>query len=138
MTKRIVAVGDVRTAYTRKPPDKGPVWARDGRPRHLHAAVLVDRAGGVPKKGSTRWLLDGGTGGMKTTTSLPSDTLLGIVDCARKLHLSENSVRRLSDSGRLPSVRTLGGHRLFRLSDVRAFRRMRRRRRASNKTKLAA
>jgi excisionase family DNA binding protein len=47
----------------------------------------------------------------------PND-LLTPSDAARVLGLSADSVRVLSDSGRLPSMRTIGGRRLFRRGDV--------------------
>jgi excisionase family DNA binding protein len=39
-------------------------------------------------------------------------------DAARVLGLSADSVRVLSDSGRLPAMRTVSGRRLFRRGDV--------------------
>jgi excisionase family DNA binding protein len=47
----------------------------------------------------------------------PND-LLTPSDAARVLGLSADSVRVLSDSGRLPSMRTVSGRRLFRRGDV--------------------
>jgi excisionase family DNA binding protein len=47
-----------------------------------------------------------------------SNDLLTPSDAARVLGLSADSVRVLSDSGRLPSMRTIGGRRLFRRGDV--------------------
>jgi len=47
----------------------------------------------------------------------PND-LLTPSDAARVLGLSADSVRVLSDTGRLPSMRTISGRRLFRRSDV--------------------
>ena len=46
------------------------------------------------------------------------DDLLTPSDAARVLGLSADSVRVLSDNGRLPSMRTVSGRRLFRRSDV--------------------
>ena len=46
------------------------------------------------------------------------DDLLTPSDAARVLGLSPDSVRVLSDSGRLPAMRTISGRRLFRRSDV--------------------
>jgi len=47
----------------------------------------------------------------------PND-LMTPSDAARVLGLSADSVRVLSDSGRLPAMRTVSGRRLFRRSDV--------------------
>jgi excisionase family DNA binding protein len=47
----------------------------------------------------------------------PND-LLTPSDAARVLGLSADSVRVLSDSGRLPAMRTISGRRLFRRMDV--------------------
>jgi excisionase family DNA binding protein len=47
----------------------------------------------------------------------PND-LLTPSDAARVLGLSPDSVRVLSDSGRLPAMRTVSGRRLFRRGDV--------------------
>jgi excisionase family DNA binding protein len=46
------------------------------------------------------------------------DDLMTPSDAARILGLSADSVRVLSDSGRLPAMRTVSGRRLFRRSDV--------------------
>jgi excisionase family DNA binding protein len=51
------------------------------------------------------------------TSSDPND-LLTPSDAARVLGLSPDSVRVLSDSGRLPALRTVSGRRLFRRGDV--------------------
>jgi excisionase family DNA binding protein len=47
----------------------------------------------------------------------PND-LLTPSDAARVLGLSPDSVRVLSDSGRLPAMRTVSGRRLFKRGDV--------------------
>jgi excisionase family DNA binding protein len=52
-----------------------------------------------------------------TQTIDPND-LLTPSDAARVLGLSADSVRVLSDTGRLPAMRTVSGRRLFRRSDV--------------------
>ena len=52
-----------------------------------------------------------------TNTPDPND-LLTPSDAARVLGLSADSVRVLSDSGRLPAMRTVSGRRLFRRFDV--------------------
>ncbi len=52
-----------------------------------------------------------------TTTTDPND-LMTPSDAARILGLSADSVRVLSDSGRLPAMRTVSGRRLFRREDV--------------------
>jgi len=54
---------------------------------------------------------------MNHTHTNPDD-LLTPSDAARVLGLSADSVRVLSDNGRLPSMRTVSGRRLFRRSDV--------------------
>src|SRR5215468_4594262 len=46
------------------------------------------------------------------------DDLMTPSDAARVLGLSADSVRVLSDSGRLPAMRTVSGRRLFRRGDV--------------------
>jgi excisionase family DNA binding protein len=46
------------------------------------------------------------------------DDLLTPSDAARVLGLSPDSVRVLSDNGRLPAMRTVSGRRLFRRGDV--------------------
>ena len=63
-----------------------------------------------------------------------SDPLLGITDAVRETGYSETYLRRHADWGILSCVRTVGGHRLFKLSDLRACRR----RRTSTRTRLAA
>jgi excisionase family DNA binding protein len=52
-----------------------------------------------------------------TDTPNPND-LMTPSDAARVLGLSADSVRVLSDSGRLPAMRTVSGRRLFRRGDV--------------------
>lgn len=46
------------------------------------------------------------------------DELMTPSDAARLLGLSSDSVRALSDAGRLPTLKTVGGRRLFRRGDV--------------------
>jgi excisionase family DNA binding protein len=53
----------------------------------------------------------------KVPVADPND-LLTPSDAARVLGLSPDSVRVLSDSGRLPAMRTVSGRRLFRRGDV--------------------
>jgi excisionase family DNA binding protein len=53
-----------------------------------------------------------------TTMLLDPNDLLTPSDAARVLGLSADSVRVLSDNGRLPGMRTVGGRRLFRRADV--------------------
>jgi excisionase family DNA binding protein len=50
-------------------------------------------------------------------TASPND-LMTPSDAARVLGLSADSVRVLSDNGRLPAMRTVSGRRLFRRGDV--------------------
>lgn len=52
------------------------------------------------------------------TNSPDPDDLMTPSDAARVLGLSADSVRVLSDSGRLPAMRTVSGRRLFRRGDV--------------------
>jgi excisionase family DNA binding protein len=47
---------------------------------------------------------------------------LGITSVARALQLSETTVRRLADTGKLTFVRDSANRRLFQLADVVAFR----------------
>jgi excisionase family DNA binding protein len=47
-----------------------------------------------------------------------NEDLLTPSDAARVLGLSADSVRVLSDNGRLPAMRTVSGRRLFRRGDV--------------------
>lgn len=53
--------------------------------------------------------------------SPPGQTLLTPAQAARSLGLSESTVRRLCDDGSIESVRTDGGHRRIRPSDVAAY-----------------
>ena len=46
------------------------------------------------------------------------DELMTPSDAAHVLGLSADSVRAMSDSGRLPTLRTVSGRRLFRRGDV--------------------
>lgn len=67
-----------------------------------------------------------------------ADTLLGSADTARELGVSETYIRELANSGRLPCIRTRGGHRFFRLDDVRGFQRERARRGRNTRKQTAA
>ena len=55
---------------------------------------------------------------MEANQSTDPNDLMTPSDAARILGLSADSVRVLSDSGRLPAMRTVSGRRLFRRSDV--------------------
>jgi excisionase family DNA binding protein len=54
------------------------------------------------------------------TNELPSDDdlLLTPCDAGRILGLTPEAVRALNNKGRLPALKTVGGRRLFRRSDV--------------------
>jgi excisionase family DNA binding protein len=47
-----------------------------------------------------------------------AEELMTPTEAAHLLGLSADSVRSLSDAGRLPTLRTVGGRRLFRRGDV--------------------
>jgi len=53
--------------------------------------------------------------------------LFGVRDAARTLKISEPYVRYLTDTNRLACRRDANGRRLFRMKDIRAFSRQRRR-----------
>lgn len=53
--------------------------------------------------------------------TLPSaDRLLTPAEAAARFGVNPKTVTRWADAGKLPVVRTLGGHRRYRLGDVRA------------------
>jgi excisionase family DNA binding protein len=52
--------------------------------------------------------------------------ILTISEAARELHIAVQTARAWSDAGKLPSVRTAGGMRLFRREDVERIRAERR------------
>ena len=56
---------------------------------------------------------------MQVPTSDASDQLLTPSEVAAMFRVNPKTVTRWSRSGKLPAIRTLGGHRRFRLSDVR-------------------
>lgn len=79
----------------------------------------------IPLRSSVRWLPDQlmafqetGRGPVDILPVADPNDLLTPSDAARVLGLSPDSVRVLSDSGRLPSMRTISGRRLFRRGDV--------------------
>lgn len=51
----------------------------------------------------------------------PAEQLLTAPEAAEVLQVSVNTLRKWGDAGALPSVRTPGGHRRFRRSDVEAL-----------------
>jgi excisionase family DNA binding protein len=57
-------------------------------------------------------------GGSEKMNKGHPDELMTPSDAARILGLSADSVRALSDAGRLPTLRTVSGRRLFRRGDV--------------------
>jgi excisionase family DNA binding protein len=61
---------------------------------------------------------------LKHRSSSPED-LLTPNDAARLLGVSADTVRNLSDAGKLPTLRTVGGRRLFYRRDVEALRKAR-------------
>lgn len=54
---------------------------------------------------------------------MPNDLLLTSADAAIRLSVGVTAVKRWADEGRLACVRTAGGHRRFRLSDIERLRR---------------
>lgn len=55
---------------------------------------------------------------MTSRDTSPSETLLPIGDVARRAGVSVDTVREWDRRGALTSIRTNGGHRRFRLSEV--------------------
>lgn len=56
-----------------------------------------------------------------TDTPAPAERLLTPSEAAAMFGVDPKTVRRWADAGRLPFVRTLGGHRRYRQADVRAL-----------------
>ena len=54
-------------------------------------------------------------------TSYGPDTLINTGDAALVLMVSEATIKRWSDAGHFPSIRTPGGHRKIRLADLAHF-----------------
>lgn len=54
-------------------------------------------------------------------SELPSHALLTPAEVAALFHVDAKTVTRWANAGRLPSLRTLGGHRRFREAEVRAL-----------------
>jgi excisionase family DNA binding protein len=50
----------------------------------------------------------------------PAEAFVGIVEGARIARVSENTLRRWADSGRIPVYRTPGNQRRFKVSELRA------------------
>lgn len=55
-----------------------------------------------------------------TNDTSGSDPLLTPSEVARMFRVDPKTVTRWAQAGRLPAIRTLGGHRRFRLSDIQA------------------
>jgi excisionase family DNA binding protein len=55
---------------------------------------------------------------MRAKSACDQDPWVTVSDVARRLDVVPERVRQLADRGALPTVRTLSGQRLFRLSDV--------------------
>ncbi len=58
-----------------------------------------------------------GAGAFSMAKTSPND-LLNTTDAAQVLGLSSDHMRRLSNEGRIPAMRTVAGHRLFKRSDL--------------------
>jgi len=58
--------------------------------------------------------------------------LIGVSDAARMLELAEPTVRLAANKGRIACVRDSAGRRLFRLADLRAYKRALKRRRSES------
>jgi hypothetical protein len=65
-----------------------------------------------------------------------NDVLLGVTDTAHKLRVSADKVRTAADRGALRCQRDSVGRRLFRIQDVRAYRRELRKRRRRGEPRL--
>ena len=52
---------------------------------------------------------------------------LSVSDAAKRLHVSENTIRRMADSGSIPCIKTISGFRVFTESDINRLRDERRR-----------
>lgn len=71
--------------------------------RHLAPNIMVIRGVGSPE------VKDG---------IVEAEQLMTAADAAKVLGVVPNSVRRMTDTGELPSIRTVGGFRLIKQSDV--------------------
>jgi excisionase family DNA binding protein len=59
---------------------------------------------------------------MATSTSpTPAETLLTPSEVATLFRVDPKTVTRWAQAGKVPSIRTLGGHRRYRESDIRAL-----------------
>jgi excisionase family DNA binding protein len=58
---------------------------------------------------------------MNVSAEPENHRLLTVVEAARRLHLSEGTVRRYADTGMLPVLWTPTGQRRFRVEDVDAL-----------------
>ena len=47
-----------------------------------------------------------------------NDDLVDLKEVARRLGVCRCTIRKWTNDGRLPCIRTLGGHRRFRVSDI--------------------
>lgn len=56
---------------------------------------------------------------MSSLDELPDDFLLKPAEVAKLFRVDPKTVTRWAKSGRLPSLHTMGGHRRFRVSDIR-------------------
>ena len=55
---------------------------------------------------------------MSPMSDIVDDRLLSPGEVAELFHVNPKTVSRWAKQGRLPSIRTLGGHRRFRFSDI--------------------
>ena len=55
---------------------------------------------------------------MGDVSDMTDDRLLAPGEVAELFHVNPKTVTRWAKQGRLPSIRTLGGHRRFRWSDI--------------------
>ncbi len=66
------------------------------------------------------------------------DILVEVHTAGEKLGIGRQRIVQLADEGKLPTIRTLSGQRLFRLSDVERLRRQRAPRRTKSRETLIA
>jgi excisionase family DNA binding protein len=56
-----------------------------------------------------------------STTPMPAENLLTPSEVATLFRVDPKTVTRWAQAGKVPSIRTLGGHRRYRESDIRAL-----------------
>src|SRR5215216_8014643 len=91
------------------------------RPRTVRRRTLGTKRTPAPPRGSATWPVNPKERGMVMQDRTDPDALLTPSEVAEMFRVNPKTVTRWARAGKISAIRTLGGHRRFRESEIRRF-----------------